>query len=371
MSPTNFNTFLTFFVALTSLDALVGGISSKYPFVITSANIDYIPAPFLGNTQSVYMRMDCRYGPEDHIQWPQTFLPEYGHHICIERRCDTGPLAGLWSTPSKELDFEIDHSVAHGIGLLTSRFFAGVQIAVQEACDEHAGFNVPADNLLLNRYRAVLAHFEMNLKQTRLPFQRTVLILRLYQRTALELRAYLWYMKVVWPILADKTNLPARPLQVKTQWMGAFTSDTGIAHKLFFVGCPVWLIREAKLARSIRCFKIRPLQEPGELGIILHEHERPHARFPPIFDGSPSNRDKYHRMHMWTSNHVVNFENPYARSLALGPRPAGPLPLPSTSSRPVQLGSSSSQRHGKRGQRSFFILDLLLIFIVDRPYGIN
>ena len=347
------NTLLTFFVAPTSLDARVGGVSRSYPFVITSANAEYIPAPFLGNTQSVYLRADYRYGPEDHIQWPQTFIPEYGHHLCIERRNDEGPLAGLWSTPSKEFDFQIDHAVAHGIGLLSSRFFAEVQTAVQEACDEHAGFNAPADSVLFNRYRAVLAYFETSLQHTPLPYLRTLLILRLYQRTALELRAYQCYMKDVWPILADKVSLPTRPIPAKTQWMGAFTSHSGVAHKLFMSGCPVWLIREAKHARSFRCLKVLPLQEPGEHGIILHEHERRHGRFPPIFDGSPSSRDKYHRMHMWTSNHAVTFEDPYVRSLSLAPRPTGPLPLPSTSSRPVQLGSSSSQRKGKKGSESY------------------
>ena len=72
-------------VPLGPFDGRVAAIHTQYPnFYITTPNQDDIFAP--PTSCNVYARLDGRYGPDDHTQWPQPFSHSVPYLCCVPKK---------------------------------------------------------------------------------------------------------------------------------------------------------------------------------------------------------------------------------------------------------------------------------------------
>ncbi|KIM34888.1 hypothetical protein M413DRAFT_32942 [Hebeloma cylindrosporum] len=110
--------------------------------------------------------------------------------------------------------------------------------------------------------------------------------------------------------------------------VGAFVTNLTDCDVLFRAGIPVWLVRLAKLAGSVRVDSLVQLQDPRE-HLCLDDAVR---QFPVSFNGSPTDPRKY-KVFQEYSRHFLSFGNPFD---------AGP-----TSETSVATGSKSLSNLGR------------------------
>ncbi|SJL19094.1 uncharacterized protein ARMOST_22702 [Armillaria ostoyae] len=61
-------------------DGALGGLYDKF---IVTPNASALWAPPLGSNRVMYLRSDLRYGDDDPLSWPQSYVPQYCHFPII------------------------------------------------------------------------------------------------------------------------------------------------------------------------------------------------------------------------------------------------------------------------------------------------
>jgi hypothetical protein len=122
------------------------------------------------------------------------------------------------------------------------------------------------------------------------------------QRFMLEfLGAYQW-LYVYQPRMAGVVEPASKPSRA----VGAFVSSLTDCDALFRAGIPVWLVRPANLAGSVRVDSLVELQDPKDY-LCLDDAYNIYRVY---FDGSPSNPHKY-RVFSLYSRHFFSFGDPF------------------------------------------------------------
>ena len=69
--------------------------------IITSPNVKYVPQAHIFYDEDLHARADSRFGLVDRFQWPQSYVQDYLHAVCIPRK-DTLPTHAIaWYTPTR------------------------------------------------------------------------------------------------------------------------------------------------------------------------------------------------------------------------------------------------------------------------------
>ena len=73
---------------ITALDAWA--VACQDDWVITSPNVKYVPQAHIFYDEDLHAQADGRFGLVDCFQWPQSYVQDYLHVVCIPRK-DTLP----------------------------------------------------------------------------------------------------------------------------------------------------------------------------------------------------------------------------------------------------------------------------------------
>ncbi|RPD55262.1 hypothetical protein L226DRAFT_547887 [Lentinus tigrinus ALCF2SS1-7] len=188
-------------------DARALAYTNDPKYLITSPNMDFVPSPFVGIVE-VSMRADYRYG---------AFAP-------------------IWWTPLPD-DFEyVEGSWITCLGLLRRQSTEALNSLVDEL-SRLVSLRDESDSSLSVLHTSML-HCRNRLRYFPCTFRDAVLQVHETQRYWLLIRAYLDYENY---LDVSPTVVPSSP--VRTDLMGAFTTDPGVVQLFFNSGIPVWFIR--------------------------------------------------------------------------------------------------------------------------------
>ncbi|KAI0648135.1 hypothetical protein C8Q79DRAFT_555655 [Trametes meyenii] len=236
-------------------------------WLITSPNMEYVPAPSLG-LKEVVLRDDYRYGEVDPIQWPQLYSEGYEFLCAIPRPLPgTHRLGPLWWTPNQAEDFELlSGSIVKCLGLLKQHCLDPLSNLVDQLSERV--------RILLDKRSDVveerLVQLEVAMRNARdrlrifpCTFRDVLLQVRMVQRHWLMASAFLDYYGVY-------IRLGTRKNRVNRGLMGAFTTDPGVAQNLFELGIPVWWLRqEATITEDTRIIAQERLTNPTDICLTV------------------------------------------------------------------------------------------------------
>ncbi|KAF9006885.1 hypothetical protein BDZ89DRAFT_1048581 [Hymenopellis radicata] len=321
---------------ITALDGRYGAILPHAPAIITTPNASWLPLPPRAATQIVQRRADFRYGPEDPILFPQMAVYEAPHLPCILRYrppSDLGSeLDSLWVDPMPVIDWVEDLTFRRGFGrastIFSSRLVSG--FAYLRSCFETGSLNAGI-MAIYNTEAAKLSLISANLRFLHQPFGRFSLLLRDYQRTALELLAIYAYHTIVEPARRGVTSLLTEKPDLHDDFMGCITYDLALVNLYMRVGVPVWLIRPTEDLGSVRVDELRTLMDPRYSTVTAICPQFPDV----LWEGDASSNEKYACLRRAAERSQGNFRSPMTMPFFAVARPTVPLPSASTSTRPT------------------------------------
>ena len=96
-----FYTKLTCIISTAEIIALdVWAVTCQDDWVITSPNIKYVPQAHIFYDKDLHAQADSYFGLMDCFQWPQSYVKDYSHAVCIPWK-DTLPTYTIaWYTPT-------------------------------------------------------------------------------------------------------------------------------------------------------------------------------------------------------------------------------------------------------------------------------
>ncbi|KAJ7904139.1 hypothetical protein B0H13DRAFT_2334695 [Mycena leptocephala] len=224
---------------------------SSLPCFITS-NTRYIPALPSGSPNTLCLRRDMRYGPNDPTLWPQEYSADFCHLGAIPRKPMTqrgkDVLRMMWWDPEPK-DFvspESGLTLTRGLGKLShsqcSRLAQPVNALLEEYTAYTQTINPPAQIVPL---MCQLAQ-SLRLGVTNM------------QRCYLELTGMLRYMSLYKPQMEDPNAEPGLP----DDCMGVFTSDPIVTQQFRIARLPFWFIQPLSTFLHENILSIVIPQEP-------------------------------------------------------------------------------------------------------------
>jgi hypothetical protein len=251
-------------------------------YIVTSPNQREIYNPPLGGDRNVFMRSDLRFGDDDPLQWPQSFLPEYPHLVCIRKppRTDIGFSIMWWMPDRSAFDME-HHGVLRGIGKLNTSILSHIKTFTTTLLTRAKRDMFKDKTSLINQLTYTLQDILHRLEHISTNFRTMQLGVHSIQRVFLELTACLDYAELYGPVINGELPPDSIPKVPKT--IGAFTHDLTVCNRLHMAKIPVWLIRPSHTLRSLRIMAVAPVQYPEGL-VALDPAIRP--SYPAIFRGS-------------------------------------------------------------------------------------
>ncbi|PPQ81169.1 hypothetical protein CVT24_007936 [Panaeolus cyanescens] len=216
-------------------------------YVVTSPNQRYIPLPIIGD-QETRMRSDMRYGAADFAMYPQPLISTQSHLPLIRKKPsdDNDPRAVLWWNPTLADFVPSTNSLVDGLGEISSSKLAALILHKSAISPEVNAFLLESaahSKLSKDSVRSIKTHLNHSLQRlSRLKMTYSQMVLNVvdFQRTFLELEAFLCYMTVVRPRFGGWQNTASEVHKT----LGTFTKDPQAAQKLFDAGVPLWFIRE-------------------------------------------------------------------------------------------------------------------------------
>lgn len=263
--------------------------SRRHYWVATSPNVPYIPKAILG-PRIVRARKDGRYGLEDRVQYPQYYATEFEYISCIRRRPSdkAHSLQLMWWTPTLA-DFSLLEGSAFDmdLGMLSKRMlilfrshrdrYVQCSRQIQAAKGPSSMCNL-LENNICNCYARVAG--------TAQPFKTMLLSVAEFQRACLDLEAYLDFHMKFLPGLKGGV----KPAELDPDRIGAFTESTKVAHDLFMMGIPVWLLRPSSHVTDDATHIINVVNETQPTGIELGDWEDEFGNVKPfaeVYHGPP------------------------------------------------------------------------------------
>ena len=255
--------------------------------------------------------MDCQLGIDDFLLWPQLFIDEHCHLAAIPRRPETlDPTNATHILYSSAVDDE--HFIPHhgrtlsGLGNLSRSTLqqlkavaANLQTKAEKYWSDDSFPNkIPMFANILGVVKLYLEVFEclpMTRRQVRFAFAEL-------QRFMLEFIGAYHYMCIYQPRMRNLVEPSSKPYRT----VGAFVSSITDCDALFRAGIPVWLIRPAKLAGSVRVDSLVQLQDPKDHLCL----DSAYNNYRVFFDGAPSNPLKY-KIFSQYSRHFFSFGDPF------------------------------------------------------------
>ncbi|TFK62829.1 hypothetical protein BDN72DRAFT_902912 [Pluteus cervinus] len=288
---------------LSAYDGEAGAIFEEGESFITSSNHNAIYEPMVGNRR-VFLRRNLRYGPDDPLEWPQVYIPYYGHYATIRSPVhDPGdPLYYMSWLPEKE-DLHYENSLIDGIGRLKSMYLNTLKTSCQDLLKRKEESPYKTDSDFIPVISTLLADYLYCLEHISTDFGTTRRHLRSFQRAFLELLALLDFLEIYKPLL---DGLDTAPQDELAPVMGCFVYHASDAEMFHRARIRVWFIRPCKELRNARVRRVAPFVRP-ELCITVD----PAPNAPAIFTGPATDSNKYRVMftHLLRS---LRYQNPFS-----------------------------------------------------------
>lgn len=228
------------------LDGLVGAMEDTNQYLVTSPNVDFIPQISLG-FETVKLRSDGRFGVHDPVQWPQEFHPNYKWLVCILRRpqSSSDPTQIIWRNTTMQ-DFEVTYNkLALPWGLLRPSFLNPLAAVVNSLREECLG------QLRSKGELAILSGHVNKMMEALKCLDFPATYRDVVRQVSTTQRYYLYTHAILdWNHHIALRRIQPGPHGLKTEYMGAFTTDPNVASTLYTIGVPVWFLRHPQQLSS-------------------------------------------------------------------------------------------------------------------------
>ncbi|KAF8328277.1 hypothetical protein F5887DRAFT_1083259 [Amanita rubescens] len=297
-------------------DGRVAAIDPSRPnWYISSPNCDYIPLP-PGTRCNVYARYDGRFGPDDHTQWPQPFLPKFPHLCCIPKKKEAPrEHSVMWQDPVRAEFIRIESNVP-GFGRWSEWWLEEFCKSCKWLLEELARRRANNKNLDSHPEVAPLStNLERALSRLRavpMGYRGAMISLRLVQRLWLELYALIEYVDRYLPSMEGRAPRATQVADV----IGCFVHTAYSAEQLFAAGIPYWFVREVHRFDKENILSIDTVVIPGDL-LVTEDHA---GYAPRIYQGDP-NVNRYLAICNYSLKHM-RYADPFAGGLPNGISPA-------------------------------------------------
>ncbi len=232
-------------VAMRYRDGLVGCATPDYKYLVTSPNVDWIPRLAYGIV-SVSLMHDARFGIHDPIIWPQIFVENSRYAwLCAIMRKPTDirdPCMPMWLNLSPANFVPIRDCIVTSLGTLDSHTTDTLRPLVEamqlrsKTLEEHRG-RQPELYYIVTAMREAFDRLDYPSTFRDLLFQFSCV-----QRYWLLGSAWLEFHVHIWRSVSFPEDRPAPP-SIRTDLMGAITTNPSVVQKLSSVGIPVWFMR--------------------------------------------------------------------------------------------------------------------------------
>ena len=234
---------------------------------------------------NVYARLDGRYGPDDHTQWPQPFSQSAPYLCCIpDGQAPADSI--MWWNPTYG-DFE-STPLRNGIGFLPHR-----ELQRMEECYERLNQRVEKyqGRFHPNNGHPVICPLSVSLRRT-LSRLRTVAMTRRevlfecqqVQRQLMELRAIMDYIEIYEPHMDGRVP----PAKETANVVSCFVREPHVAERLFSAGIPYWFICPVTIFSTENILSMTTIIQPMDV-LESDDYFKP---FPRIY-ASDSNYNRF------------------------------------------------------------------------------
>ena len=328
----------------------IGAVIFDGNHFVTTPNADVIYAP-PANGRMTY-KHDYRLGQHDPLLWPQPFLADYCHLAAIPRAPETlddNVFMHVLFHKATVDDFAPETSCTlSGLGGLSWRPLGRLN-KVAEKLKEMAKTYQNDDALpkkTLCCFDSLMTSITLSLQALEsLPMTRrqTLFVFSEVQRFMLEFIAVHDYMYIFTPRFLN----PEPPSEL-AKVVGAFVNSVKDCDLFFRAGIPVWLVRPAAMAGTIRVDSLVELADPRDY-LCLDDAS---IRFAVSFDGSPTDPRKHETFAKYSHN-FLRYSDPFKSPPtleAIRPPPnvatssSQPLPLPNVGRSNPPIRSKDSRK---------------------------
>ncbi|KAF8135940.1 hypothetical protein K438DRAFT_1997068 [Mycena galopus ATCC 62051] len=249
-------------------------IGGKLCFITT--NTTYVPRP-PADSDTLCLRRDMRWGPDDPTCWPQFYSPTYCHFGTIPRRPTTSDANDIiWWNPTFQdfVSLESDRTLTRGLGKLSQTKTAAIIRVVQGLLHRCTWYSLSSDGpekepeatriikLLVDSLRLALER----LRSIPATYERMLLGVANIQRAYLELHGLLEYMTVYKPWMCCPDRRGGQPDAETGDKIGVFTYDPAVAQLYYRARLPFWFIRPltSETLNDVKILRVVAPHDPGE-----------------------------------------------------------------------------------------------------------
>ena len=276
-------------VPLGPFDGRVSALHPRHPdYYITTPNQNNIYTP--PGSCKVYARLDGRYGPDDHTQWPQPFSHTAPYLCCIpKRKRQATEDSIMWWNPTRE-DFDpmLLQGWNIGIGFLPDHELQSMEQSCERLNQRVEQYRANVDS---SNHHPSIHSFSVNLSRSlgrlravALTLKESLFECRQVQRQWMELRALMDYIEIYEPYMEGRVP----PANTAANVIGCFVHEAQVAEKLFSAGIPYWLIRPLSTFSRENILSIKTVVQPEDQ-LELDDYPLP---FPRIYFGD-SNYNRF------------------------------------------------------------------------------
>ncbi|KAH7905167.1 hypothetical protein BJ138DRAFT_1118719 [Hygrophoropsis aurantiaca] len=226
----------------TAMDAKA--VAMHGPWVITSPNMDMVPALYHFEDEDLQARKDGHFGFVDCFQWPQWASSELVWAPLIlrqeEQHLIPDDIFDVWWTPEPKDWISVPGS-AFPVGTLApnrAESFQRLFNVVRRRYDGWKKYCLDKPDVM-SGFMLGLRHSLARLKTHPLTFRELVIFVAEWQRVWLDIYAFVDYVEIILPRLRAPEGIRA----VNKAWMGCFTDDSGLVARYRAAGIPVWYVR--------------------------------------------------------------------------------------------------------------------------------
>ncbi|KAJ7858147.1 hypothetical protein B0H14DRAFT_3447468 [Mycena olivaceomarginata] len=260
---------------------------------LITTNTNYVPALPGMNHHDVFMRRDMRYGLDDPTVWPQQFSEHYCHLAVMRSKegqeTRSKPIANIGTVRRKPGSREEDAmmwwdptladfipqdgpTLTAAFGKLDVQHWTQFSHLVKHLLEEYNSYvGSTSREKVPSPLPPVAASMRIALERLTLPcsYDGMVHIVRVLQRTSLEVDAMIRYMSIFKPLMENP--LATAPDRAVEYLVGAFTGNASVVSQLHTAGVPFWYVRAASLFAGENILAIVTPREPSCVEVQAHE----------------------------------------------------------------------------------------------------
>ncbi|TFK58193.1 hypothetical protein BDN72DRAFT_866146 [Pluteus cervinus] len=269
-------------LALGPFDGLVGAVIDDGNHFITSPNVNFVYAPPMG-IREVTLRSDNRFGDDDHILWPQPYLPSLCHFGAIRRKSDilNDPTNLMWSNLKEDEFNNGGTGCLSNIGHPHPNLVRRLDVYIELLTDRFRRYESNTEDKNKNPMSAPFTTLPMTQEQLSFSFVEV-------QRFHVELVAVLDYLEVYHPMMVGLEP----PATEVARTIGVFTTNPQVCQEFHRAGLPVWFIRPFSNLPHIRINAVTKLRSPSEFLEMSISESHPDT----LFYGNASSPQKHFKI---------------------------------------------------------------------------